>query len=377
MDKAIRCRRCVMDTTDPDIMLDAEGICSHCRKVELTRNTPPFCLSPAEKKLVLKKKISIMKSRNDGNKYDCVIGLSGGVDSSYVALLVKKFGLNPLAVHLDNGWNSGIAVQNIERICKALHIDLLTHVIDWEEFRSLQLAFLRASTPDSEIPTDHAIHAVLQRQAAKFGCRTIVIGTNFNTEAVLPVAWSYGHLDWKYIRNVHRKFSGIPIRTFPRLPYSRWFYYAFIKHIRYFPILDYIDYDKEAAKVKLISEIGWQDYGGKHEESRFTKFFQQYILPVKFGFDKRKAHLSSLIMARMMTRDQALQILAQLPYDEKKLELDKRFVINKLGISEEEFAQIMAAPPKKFRDYPSYENSWYFKNLRFLYRVFLKKYHRS
>lgn len=366
-----------MDAADPDLILDGEGICNYCRKDEQTRNTPPFCLSPAEKKAVLEKKISAMKRQSAGKKYNCVIGLSGGVDSSYVALLVKKFGLNPLAVHLDNGWNSGIAVQNIEKICKVLHIDLITHVIDWEEFQSLQLAFLKASTPDSEIPTDHAIHAVLQRLAAKFGCHTIVIGTNYNTEAFIPAAWAYGHFDWKYIRSIHRKFSDIPIKTFPYISYPRWFYYAFIKRIRYFPILDFIDFDKEIAKTELISEIGWQDYGGKHEESRFTKFFQQYILPVKFGFDKRKAHLSSLIMAKMMTRDQALEKLAQPPYDENKLELDKRFVIKKLGISEEEFARIMMLPLKRFGDYPSYENSWYYKSLRFLYRIFLKKSHRS
>lgn len=366
-----------MDTTDPGIVFDQEGICSHCRIVEQTRSQPPYCLEPSGKKALLEKKISAMKKWSTGKKYDCVIGLSGGVDSSYVALLVKKFGLNPLAIHLDNGWNSGIAVQNIEKICKVLHIDLITHVIDWEEFRALQLAFLKASTPDSEIPTDHAIHAVLQHQAAKFGCRTIVIGTNYNTESILPLAWSHGHLDWKYIRSIHRKFSDKPIKTFPHISYSCWFYYAFIKRIRYFPILDFIDYDKEAAKMELISEIGWQDYGGKHEESRFTKFFQQYILPMKFGFDKRKAHLSSLIMAKMLTRDQALEKLEQPLHDEKKIELDKRYVIHKLGISEEKFTSIMTLPPKKFWDYPSYENSWYYKILRFLYRVFLKKSHLS
>ncbi|MEI6614679.1 MAG: N-acetyl sugar amidotransferase [Chrysiogenales bacterium] len=377
MDEATRCRRCVMDTTDPGIVFDQEGICSHCRIVEQTRSQPPYCLESSGKKALLEKKISALKNYRGGGKYHCLIGLSGGVDSSYVALLLKRYGVNPLAVHLDNGWNSEIAVQNIEKLCRNLHIDLVTELAAWDEFRSLQLAFLNASTPDSEIPTDHALHAVLQRLAARSGCRTIVIGSNYNSEAILPAAWSHGHFDWKYIRNVHQIFSPIPIKTYPHISYSRQFYYAFLKRIQYFPILDFVDYDKESAKVELSTEIGWQDYGGKHEESRFTKFFQQYILPVKFGFDKRKAHLSSLIMAKMLTRDQALEKLEQPLYDEKKIELDKRYVIHKLGISEKEFASIMALPPKKFGDYLSYENSWYYNKLRFLYRVFLKKSHLS
>jgi hypothetical protein len=190
-----------------------------------------------------------------------------------------------------------LAVHNIEKICKKLNIDLYTYIIDWDEFRDIQLSFLKASTPDSEIPTDHAIKAILYRMAAKYGLKYIITGDNYNTESILPFAWSHGHNDWKYVKAVHKKFGTVPFKTFPGLSYLRSFYYVFLKKIKTISLLDFIDYNKSAAMKILSEKLDWEPYKGKHHESLYTKFFQAYILPEKFGFDKRRAHLSSLICA--------------------------------------------------------------------------------
>jgi hypothetical protein len=282
-------------------------------------------------------------------------------------------GLRPLAVHFDNCWDSELAVHNIEKTLKTLHIDLYTSVANWEEFRDLQLAFLRASTPDSEIPTDHAIHAVLNQNALKHGLGYIIIGSNFNTESILPKAWSYGHYDWKYIKNLHRLFGKRPLKTYPKMSYWDLFFFRFIKRVQYINIFDYIDYNREAITEVLTNEINWQNYGGKHYESLYTRFFQAYILPAKFGFDKRRAHLSNLICCGQISREQALEELKQELYPPAQLGEDKNYVIKKFGISREEFEGIMRLPPKSFGDYPSYERSWYFKSLRKFYQLFYKR----
>lgn len=351
------CTRCILDTTDPDIVFDEQGVCNHCRSVEKSMAMYPYNLGKEEKQKELEKKIAEIKDKGQHRQYDCVIGVSGGVDSTYVAYLTKKLGLRPLAVHLDNGWNSELAVHNIEKICKKIGIDLYTYVLDWEEFRDLQLAFLKASTPDSEIPTDHAIHGVLYKIAAQKNIKYMIIGCNFATESILPPAWSHGHYDWKYIHAIHKKFGTTPLKTFPNLRLLNWFFYKMIKRIQYFTILDYIDYIKEDAIHVLEQELEWQNYGGKHHESVYTKFFQAYILPTKFGFDKRRIHLSSLICAGQMTREEALEKIKEDLYLPLELEEEKRYVIKKLGITEEEFERIMELPPKTFWDYPSYEQS--------------------
>jgi len=351
------CTRCIMDTTDPDIVFDEAGICHHCRSVAQKMQVYPYHLSTAEKQQALEAQVAAIKASGKRHQYDCVVGVSGGVDSTYVAYLVKQFGLRPLAIHLDNGWNSELAVHNIEKICKNIGIDLYTYVLDWEEFRDLQLAFLKASTPDSEIPTDHAIYGILYQIAAQKNIKAMIIGCNFITESILPPAWSHGHYDWKYIHEIHKQFGTIPLKTFPDLRLTKWFYYKMIKGIRYFTILDYVDYVKADAVQTLERELGWQNYGGKHHESVYTKFFQTYILPVKFGFDKRRPHLSSLICAGQLTREEALAEMEKPLYTPRELEEEKQYVIKKLGITADAFEQIMTAPPKTFWDYPSYEKS--------------------
>ncbi|MCP4214558.1 MAG: N-acetyl sugar amidotransferase [bacterium] len=363
------CTCCVMDTSDPYIEFDESGVCSHCREVEEKMTRPPHNLTGPQKEKYLDELVAQIKTDGLGKPYDCIIGVSGGVDSTFVAYKTKQLGLRPLAVHLDNGWDAELAVHNIEKICKKLDIDLFTHVMDWNEFKDIQLSFLKASTPDSEIPTDHAIKAILLKLASKNNLKTIITGNNFNTESILPFAWSHGHSDWKYIRALHKKFGTAPFKTFPACSYLKLFDRTFIRPIRMIDILDYFDYNKEGAVKILIEELGWEPYKGKHHESLYTKFFQSYILPRKFGFDKRRAHLSSLIKVGQLSRDEALKELETDPYSPSEASEDKEYVAVKLGITVEQFDEIMDLPPREFKDYPSYENSWYYKFARKLYRL--------
>ncbi len=363
------CKRCIMDTSDPEIVFDENGFCNHCTKAIGLLNTPPVSLNNEEKEKSLRVLVDKIKAKGKNKKYDCIIGVSGGVDSTYAAYFVKKNGLNPLAVHLDNGWDSKIAVSNIEKTLKKLNIDLYTHVIDWEEFKDLQLSFLKASTPDSEVPSDHAITALLYKIAAKHKVKYILAGTNITSESILPKAWSQGHSDWKYIKMIQKKFGSARLKTFPHFGILRLFYYIAICKIKYISILNYTDYAKEDAKIILVNDLGWEDYGGKHHESIYTHFYQSYILPKKFGFDKRRAHLSSLIMADQIKRDEALLEMNKPAISDEMAQSEKEYVINKFNLSNEAFNSIMNAPVKTFHDYPSYFNSFYYKIFFKLYKT--------
>jgi N-acetyl sugar amidotransferase len=343
-----------MDTTDPNIRFDEHGVCNHCTTYHERASTELF--HHDESGTHLERLLDQIKAAGRRKDYDCIIGVSGGVDSTYVALKVKEFGLRPLAIHLDNGWNSNLAVTNIQNTLKALDIDLHTIVLDWDEFKTMQLSFLHASTPDSEVPTDHAIQAVLFKAAKQFGVRYVIGGSNFETEAIMPIAWSHGMRDWKYIRNVHRRFSDTPLRTFPHFTLSQFAYDMYIKRLQLVYFLNYIPYVKSEAMKTIQDKLGWVYYGGKHYESIYTRFFQGYILPNKFGFDKRRGHESTLVCSNQITRDQALSNLEADPYSSQELlREDREFVIKKLGITEEQFGDIMSQPAKTFWDYPSYE----------------------
>src|SRR5690606_2653614 len=243
-----------------------------------------------------------------------------------------------------------------------LGIDLFTYVIDWEEFKSLQLAFLRASTPDAEIPTDHAIFALLFKIASEHNIKYILNGNNFATESVMPRTWSYGHIDWKYVKEINNRFGDSGLSTYPKLTPLNFSYYTLVKRIRIVSILNYINYQKHDAMELLQTKLGWKYYGGKHYESIYTRFFQGYMLPVKFKIDKRKAHLSTLIFSGQMSREQALAELEKPIYPEELFREDYEFVLKKLSLSESEFSKIMALPAKTFRDYPNSSN--YMKLLR-------------
>lgn len=356
------CTRCVMDTTDPDIEFDDDGVCSHCYRADEIFNKYPLNLSAEQREIELKKILDTIEKEGKGKPYNCIIGLSGGVDSSYLAYLTKKvWGLHPLAIHVDNGWDSELAIQNIERLCKTLEIDLQTYVIDWDEFRDIQLAFLYASTPDSEIPSDHAIFAMLGQIPVQIGVRFFLFGSNTATESTSVKAWSQGHHNWEYIKYVHKIFGHKKIKTFPHFDKWNSFYWAEVKQISVINMLDFIEYNKTEAKQILIDEVGWRDYGGKHYESLYTKFYQGYILPEKFGYDKRRMHLTSLIHSGQITREKALDELQKPIYDDHELKQDRKYVLNNLQISDEEFQKIMCLPKKTIDDYRTYENELLFK----------------
>ncbi len=346
-----RCTRCIMDTSDPDITFDKDGVCNHCHRYDDQLNIRVY--SESEGKKALNELVGNIKRAGKGKDYDCIIGVSGGVDSTYVAYLTKKLGLNPLAIHFDNGWNSELAVSNIEKVLNKLDIDLYTYVIDWEEFKDLQLSFLKASTPDGEIPSDHAINALLFQEASKRGIKYIINGMNFKTESMSVPKWAYGHADWKYIKSVHKIFGTKKLKKYPHYTLFDTFNYLFVKRIKLISILNYIDYNKEEVMKVLQQDLDWKYYGGKHYESVYTRFYQAYILPKKFNIDKRIGHQSDLIRSGNVTREQALEEIKKEIADPALLAQDKEFVIKKLSLTEAGFEDIMNAKPKLFTDYPN------------------------
>ena len=347
------CTKTVMDTIgDPDITFNNNGICNYYHEfnAKLKIRVPPKDIASQK----LNEIVGKIKRDGRGKAYDCIIGVSGGVDSTYTAWLVKKLGLRPLAVHLDNGWNSELAVKNIENILNVLGIDLYTEVLDWEMFKDLQLSFLKASTPDGEIPTDHAILAILYKVAANNGIKHIISGMNFRSEGMLPPSWARGYLDWKYIRGVQKKFGAKKLSGYPHLSVFKFLYYNIILNIRSISLLNYIDFKREEALELITRELGWKNYGGKHHESTYTKFYQSYILPQKFGIDKRKAHLSCLIMSTgEVSREQAIEIVNKPAINEETIQTEMEYVLKKLGINSDVFEEIMKMPVKSILDYPN------------------------
>jgi N-acetyl sugar amidotransferase len=360
-----------MDTTDPNILFDEQGVCNHCRlRDKLVERFVPYGEEREER---LEKIVSRIRDAGKDKEYNCIIGVSGGADSTYAAYKAKQMGLKPLAVHLDNGWNSELAVQNIEQVLKSLNIELYTHVIDWEEFKDLQLSFLKASTPDSEIPTDHAIVTLMRYMAKKVGVQYVLSGINLMTESHLPKAWSQGHVDWKYIKGVHKQFGSVKLKTFPHMNIWKYAWYTFT--LKTVDILNYVDYVKADAVQILKHELNWKDYGSKHFESIYTRFYQGYILIKKFGFDKRKTHFSSLICSGQMSREEALNALKEEPYPIGMQQEDRAYLIKKFNLTDEIFEDLMNLPPKSYWDYPSYGrllNGSIYKMARKIYHRFIR-----
>jgi len=351
------CTQCIMDTSLPDIEFDEKGVCNYCRSYEnrIQRDLNYHAVGQVRLHALIKR----MKREGARRDYDCIIGVSGGVDSTYVAYLVKKqFGLRPLAVHLDNGWDAELAVINVEEIVRRLGLDLYTQVLDWEEFRDLQVSFLKSSIPHIEIPTDHAIWATLIRTAAKYGTRYIISGTNLVTEGVATPAWLYESKDAHLINSIHRIFSTLPLKTFPQLSITDFVYFFFIRGIRWIPILNYVPYNKADAQRIIGTELGWRDYGSKHHESIFTRFQHVFWLPHKFNIDLRRPYLSALILSKQMTREHALSEVRLPPRPPDQLEEDIEYVIKKLNLTPTEFDRIIAAPAKSHADYPNNSFLW-------------------
>jgi N-acetyl sugar amidotransferase len=343
------CSRTVMDTTDPEITFDAEGVSNHWYEYQEAARTQLLPTERASAKL--HQLVDSMKRSGRGKSYDCVLGLSGGVDSSYLAHLAVEWGLRPLVVHFDNGWNSELAVSNIEQLVKGLKLDLHTFVMDWPEFRDLQRAYFKASVVDLEVPTDHMILGALYQIATKNGLKHILSGTNVATEAILPRRWYYPKFDLANLRDIHRQFGTLPLRKLPALGFWQMTYYNQLRGVGSVALLDLVDYNKRAAKTLLMERYGWRDYGGKHYESVFTRFYQGYILPHKFNIDKRKAHLSTLICSGQLTRAEALRELEQPTYDAGLQVEDKRYVAKKLGFTDAEFDAVLAQPNRRHEEF--------------------------
>jgi N-acetyl sugar amidotransferase len=367
------CKRCILNSNDSSIFsLDENGICNYCNYYD---SANAKLGTDTDKKKYIDAKVAQMKAAGKGKAYDCILGVSGGTDSSYMAYWAKQQGLRPLVAHFDNGWNSELAAKNIENICTKLGFELQTIVINWPEFKALQLAYLKAGVIDIEALTDHAIYATITRIARDHKIKYTLSGFNYATEAVMPKGWVFDKGDWENIKDIYSKHgSGIPIKTFPHVSFWKKLYYHWFLQLETIQVLNYIPYSKQMAKDIITKELDWKDYGGKHFESVFTKFYQIYILTKKFGVDKRKAHLSNLICSWQITKEAALQELALPLYDETDIINEKAYVLKKLDLSEKEFDQYMQEKPRSHTEFKTEKKLWdrYFRILNILKFKFSK-----
>ncbi|MGZ3861860.1 MAG: N-acetyl sugar amidotransferase [Bacteroidia bacterium] len=360
------CKQCVLSTEDDEyIYFNGEGICNYCIYYE---NLSMELGDLTDRKIYIADKIREIKAKGRNKEYDCIVGISGGTDSSYLAYWAKQNGLKPLVVHFDNGWDSELAVKNIQNICEKLDYPLQTYVINWEEFRELQKAFLRAGVVDIEMLTDHAILATIYKIAHKYKIPYTLTGFNYATEAIMPRGWVHKKEDFRNIKDINKRYGKGKIKTFPHVDFAKKLWYKMVLNIESVRVLNYIDYNKESAKEIISRELSWRDYGGKHYESAFTKFYQAYILPRKFGIDKRKAHLATLINSKQITKEKALEELKAPLYSPEELDHEKEYVLKKLQLSNDEFEAIMNGPIRKHSEFKTEEKYWqaYFGALKIL-----------
>ena len=358
-----------MNDTVKEFKLNNRGICNFCEEWENEKKNfifeENYHLGPNLKKI--KQKI-----QNQNSIYDCVVGLSGGVDSSYVVYLLWKLKLNPIIIHMDNGWNSKISNSNISKILDKTKFDFKTLIINWREFKDLQRSFLFSGVPDIELATDHAIFAYILNFALDNNIKYIVSGVNFATEHSTIPSWGWRKDDFNHIASIHKIFGNVELKTFPKMTIlKRFFYEKLIKKVQTINILDHINYSTKHAKEVLNKEFDFEDYGSKHQESFFTMFFQGYILPKKFKIDKRILHLSCLIRNKEISRNKALDILSLPNIDTQKLEEYKNYFKKKLSLSDEEFSLIMNSEPVSHYKYSNtfFESSAFFKIKKFIKKI--------
>lgn len=343
-----------MDDSAIEITFDGNGNCNYCSEYLRASDL----LGAADRQQgggagELEKLVQDIKLRGRGKPYDCIVGVSGGVDSSWVLVNAVRLGLRPLAVHMDNGWNSNLAVSNIANLIEELGVDLFTYVINWDEYRSLMEAFFAADVIDIELLYDNALHEVCYSQAKKYGLRSILSGSNFSTEGLrMPATWAWeSKWDGRNIVNIGRR-VGAKVKTFPLFTTLKWLVYTYVYRIKWVAFLDLLDYKKESALSALEADYGYTRYPYKHYESVFTRFYQGYILPRKFGVDKRRVHLSSLVASGQMSREEAIKDLEGIPYpSEKELQIDLKFFLKKMGWSDEKLEQYLARPGRKHSEY--------------------------
>lgn len=346
------CQNCIMDTSDSLISFDEQGWCEYCNNYH--SNILPNWHTDERSEREIMAVVQKIKEDGKGRDFDCLIGLSGGVDSSYLVYIAKeKFGLRPLLYHVDAGWNSQEAVNNIEKLVDGLGLDLYTEVVNWPEMRDLQLAFFKSGVPHLDTPQDHAFFAGLYNFAAKNKVKYILTGANYSTECVRePLEWHYHASDLRQLRDIHRTFGTRRLKSFPLAGILKFkIFYRFVKGVRVVKPLNYIPYYKEAAMQELVDRFGWQRYPHKHYESRFTRFYEGYWLRKRFGFDKRRAHFSSLILTGQLSRDEALTRIAQDPYSAEQVKQDFEYIATKLGVGVDELQSMFEAPKKTYRDY--------------------------
>jgi N-acetyl sugar amidotransferase len=351
------CTRCVMDTTDPQIQFNDLGVCSHCTNFKEVRSK--FWYPNEEGTHKLQKLYEEMKESSKAQDYDCILGLSGGVDSSYLALKLLDAGIRPLVVHVDGGWNSELAVQNIENIVNYCGWHLHTIVIDWAEMKDLQLAYMKSGIANQDVPQDHAFFASLYHFATKFGVNYVISGGNIATESIFPDTWHWSAMDAENLHAIHNKYGKVKLKKYKTISFFKlYFYYPFIKKMKTIRPLNYMPYVKQEALEELKERVGYKEYDRKHGESVFTKFFQNHWLPFKYNFDKRRPHLSSLIVAGQISREDALKELDKPLYDERELQSDKEYVAKKLGVSNSEFEEILNVPTHSYKDYDNMESKY-------------------
>lgn len=361
----ISCPVCVMNDSVSEFKMTKANICNFCDEwekqknlyINFTQNEMSQNLSNIKKKII---------SGKNHSKYDCVIGLSGGIDSSFVVYQAWKLGLKPIIIHMDNGWNSKISNHNISKILDKTNFDYKTLILDWEEFKDLQISFLKAGVPDIELITDHAIFAHIIDFAVKEKIKFILSGVNFATEHSTINSWGWRKDDFNHIKKIHKNFGQHKLKTFPKMyPFKKFYYEKIKKKIDVINVLDFINYNSSEAKDVLQKEFNWENYGGKHHESFFTMFFQGYILPKKFKIDKRILHLSCLIRNKEITRDQALEIITLPPIVSQDINKHVNFFKKKLQLSNDEFDKIMSEKPKRHSDYDiDIYNNWVFELIK-------------
>lgn len=347
------CTNCVMDTTDSKIVFDEKGQCDHCHN--FYENLKPNWHTDERGAQRLKEMVARIKKDGKNHEYDCIIGISGGVDSSYLLYYAKEvLGLRPLAFSVDTGWNLNVAIENIEKIVKGLDLELSTEIVNWQEMRDLQLAYFKSQVPYQDIVQDHVIFAALYNFAVKNKIKHVLTGGNFSTECVRePNEWVYQN-DVKQIKDIHKRFGTKPLKDLPMCGMFKYrLYYRFFKGMKVWRPLDMIPYTKKEAIQTLKDRFGWEPYANKHFESVFTRFYEGYWLVKKFGYDKRKAHFSSLILTGQLKRDEALNILSEPPYSEAQAMKDMEYVAKKLGITKDAFIELMNQPNKTYKDYKS------------------------
>lgn len=352
------CIQCVMDTSDPVIDFDSQGVCNHCRN--FTSRVSQTWFPGPEGRPRLDRIVETISAAGKGKDYDCVLGLSGGIDSSYMAIKIKELGLRPLVVHVDAGWNSEVAVANIERVVRHCGYDLHTHVVDWEDMRELQLAYLRSGISNQDVPQDHIFFASLYHFAISHDIRFILSGGNIASEGIMAETWHEGSaMDSINLKAIHRKFGQRPLRSYRTISFWQYYVlYPLVRKMRTVRPLNYMPYDKAKAAAELREVIGWRDYGRKHGESLFTKVFQNDYLVRKYGYDKRKPHLSSLIASGQLSRAEALEQLSRPLYEPEELEIDLDYFCKKLRITRADYEGFVTGPKSSYYDFPNWEGHY-------------------